>query len=166
MSRSLSSGRWCAPRGFLSFARPSSWILRKNSEFGFYWSRVTSYSSSAPTCALSWVLRGRFGNYKWNLVLMRADDPICHQTSLMMPLHQRAVLKHKQIVLQRTGLLKCKQGCPTKDRPLSAKDGRLSVWHADQMRRTDICLSGTRIKWHDHIYGVNQPTNQGTMTLP
>ena len=30
-------------------------------------------------------------------------------------------------------LLKYKQGCPTKDRLLSAKDGRMSVWHADQM---------------------------------
>ena len=30
-------------------------------------------------------------------------------------------------------LLKYEQGCPAKDRPLSAKDGRLSVWHADQM---------------------------------
>ena len=30
-------------------------------------------------------------------------------------------------------VLKCEQGCPTKDRPLSANDGRLSVWHADQM---------------------------------
>ena len=24
-------------------------------------------------------------------------------------------------------------------------------------RRTDVCLFGTRIKWHDHIHGVNQP---------
>ena len=30
-------------------------------------------------------------------------------------------------------LLKYKQGCPAKDRPLSTKDGRSSVWHADQM---------------------------------
>ena len=30
-------------------------------------------------------------------------------------------------------VLKYEQGCPTKDRPLSMKDGRLSVWHADQM---------------------------------
>ena len=48
-------------------------------------------------------------------------------------------------------LLKHKQGCPTKDRPLSTKDGRLSVWHADQM------------VWS---YLWCQPTNQGTMTLP
>ena len=39
---------------------------------------------------------------------------------------------------------KYEQGCPTKDRPLSTKDGRLSVWHACQM--TWSCL------------GVNQPT--------
>ena len=30
-------------------------------------------------------------------------------------------------------LLKYEQGCPTKDRPLSTKDGRSSAWHADQM---------------------------------
>ena len=30
-------------------------------------------------------------------------------------------------------MLKHKQGCPTKDRPLSMKDGRLSVWNVDQM---------------------------------
>ena len=30
-------------------------------------------------------------------------------------------------------MLKYKQGCQTKDRPISTKDGRLSVWHVDQM---------------------------------
>ena len=30
-------------------------------------------------------------------------------------------------------LLKHRQGCPTKGRPLYTKDGCLSVWHADQM---------------------------------
>ena len=46
---------------------------------------------------------------------------VCTVTSFFMrPLGGLTLLKHKQ-------------GCPTKDRPLSAKDGRLSVWHADQM---------------------------------
>ena len=52
---------------------------------------------------------------------------------------------------QMTLLLKHEQGCPAKDRPLSTKDGRLSVWHADQMMWS--------CRWC-------QPTNQGTMTLP
>ena len=25
-------------------------------------------------------------------------------------------------------------------------------------KRTDVRLSGTRIKWYDHVFGVNQPT--------
>ena len=34
---------------------------------------------------------------------------------------------------QKCRLINYKQGCPTEDRPLSTKDRRLSVWHADQM---------------------------------
>ena len=36
-------------------------------------------------------------------------------------------------MVHRTLMLKCKQGCPAKDRPPSATDGRLSVWHADSI---------------------------------
>ena len=72
-----------------------------------------------------------------SLLLIRIEHTMRYWPQHVIPLHQRGVLKYKQ-------------GCLTKGRLLYAKDGRLSVWHADQL------------VWS---YLWCQPTNQGTMTL-